>query len=121
MSAARAVRWTAAGNLVRSLTAVVQLLLVARFVSVPEFALVVITSAIVLLVQGVSEAGLSSAIIRFRDVTEGERSSLYWANVALGAVSTVVVALLSPVAARLYDAEALSGLLQIAGVSFVIK
>lgn len=121
MSAARAVRWTAAGNLVRSLTAVVQLLLVARFVSVPEFGLVVITSAIVLLVQGVSEAGLSSAIIRFRDVTEGERSSLYWANVALGAASTVVVALLSPVAARLYDAEALSGLLQIAGVSLLIN
>jgi len=46
--------------------------------------------ALLQLAQSLSDAGLSSALIRFRDVTDDETSSLYWLNVLVASGTGLV-------------------------------
>lgn len=117
--ARRSVRWTAAGNILRSILATLQLLIVARLLGVADFGLIILMMSLLQLAQSLSDAGLSSALIRFRDVTEDETSSLYWLNVMIGlglALATVAVA---PLLAHLYAAPRLTPMLWIASGMFV--
>ncbi|RZF60813.1 lipopolysaccharide biosynthesis protein [Sphingomonas populi] len=117
--ARRSVRWTAAGNILRSILATLQLLIVARLLGVADFGLIILMMSLLQLAQSLSDAGLSSALIRFRDVTEDETSSLYWLNVMVGlglALATVAVA---PLLAHLYAAPRLTPMLWIASGMFV--
>jgi O-antigen/teichoic acid export membrane protein len=115
------VRWTAAGNILRTLLATLQLLIIARLVSVEEFGLVVLVTSIVMLAQMISDAGLSSVLIRFRDATDDEKSSLYWLNAAFGMVMALATLALAPVLAVVFKAPALQLMLQIVSVIFVAQ
>lgn len=115
------VRWTAAGNLLRTLLSTAQLLVIARLVDVAEFGLAVLVGSLLLMVQQVADAGLSTALIRFRDVSDAEKSSLFWLNAALGAVLTVGMVLSAPLLAAAFAAPALAGMLRIAAVVFLAQ
>jgi O-antigen/teichoic acid export membrane protein len=115
------VRWTAAGNILRTLLATLQLLIIARLVSVAEFGLVVLVTSIVMLTQMISDAGLSSVLIRFRDANDDEKSSLYWLNAAFGVVMACATLALAPVLAVAFKAPALQPMLQIVSVIFVAQ
>lgn len=120
MSAGRkSVRWTAGGNILRSILAAVQLLIVARFLSVADFGLVILLVSLLQLAQNISDAGLSSALIRFRDVTENEKSSLYWLNVSVGVAMALMTAASAPFLARFYAAPRLETMLWIGSSLFV--
>ncbi|WP_267388057.1 lipopolysaccharide biosynthesis protein [Sphingomonas sp. GC_Shp_3] len=113
------VRWTAGGNILRSALMTVQLLIVARFLSVADFGLVILLVSLLQLAQNISDAGLSSALIRFRDVTEDEKSSLYWLNVSVGVVMALMTVASSPFIARFYAAPRLEAMLWIGSTLFV--
>jgi len=115
----KSVRWTAAGNILRSVLATVQLLIVARFLSVADFGLVILLVSLLQLAQSISDAGLSSALIRFRDVTENEKSSLYWLNVAVGLTMALMTAASAPFLARFYAAPRLEAMLWIGSTLFI--
>jgi len=119
--AIKSVRWTASGNMVRTILATIQLLIVARLVSVAEFGLAVLVSSLVMLAQQISDAGFSSALIRFRDVTAGEKSSLFWFNALIGLVLSIVVALLGPSLARAFASERLVAMLYIVAPVFLAQ
>ncbi|HEX7857255.1 MAG TPA: lipopolysaccharide biosynthesis protein [Sphingobium sp.] len=120
-SAMASVRWTAAGNLLRTVLATGQLLIIARLVSVAEFGLVVLVSSMVLIAQQISDAGLSSALIRFRDATEDEKSSLFWLNAAIGVVIAAIIFLIAPAIAAAFKAPTLAGMLRIASTIFIAQ
>jgi O-antigen/teichoic acid export membrane protein len=115
----KSVRWTAAGNILRSVLAASQLLIVARFLSVADFGLVILLVSLLQLAQSISDAGLSSALIRFRDVTENEKSSLYWLNVAVGIAMALLTAASAPFLAHFYAAPRLEVMLWIGSTLFV--
>lgn len=117
--ARRSVRWTAAGNILRSVLATLQLLIVARLLGVADFGLIILMMSLLQLAQSLSDAGLSSALIRFRDVTEDETSSLYWLNVMVGVGMALATVATAPLLAHLYAAPRLTPMLWIASSMFV--
>lgn len=114
-----AIRWTAAGNIVRSVLAMLQLLIVARLLPVADFGLIILMMSLLQLAQSLSDAGLSSALIRFRDVTDDEKSSLYWLNVAVGLAMALATAAAAPLLAYAYAAPRLAPMLWIASGMFI--
>lgn len=120
-SAMSSVRWTAAGNLLRTVLATGQLLIIARLVSVAEFGLVVLVASMVIIAQQISDAGLSSALIRFRDATENEKSSLFWLNAAIGVGIAAVTFLAAPAIAYAFKAPLLTGMLRVASTIFIAQ
>ncbi|SDA32276.1 lipopolysaccharide biosynthesis protein [Sphingomonas sp. NFR15] len=120
MSGARgSVRWTATGNILRAVLATVQLLIVARLLGVADFGLVVLMMSLLQLAQSLCDAGLSSALIRFRDVSADETSSLYWLNVMVGLGVALATIAAAPLLAHLYAAPRLTPMLWIASGMFV--
>ncbi|AOH84065.1 hypothetical protein AWL63_08875 [Sphingomonas panacis] len=117
--ARKSVRWAAAGNILRAVLATLQLLIVARLLGVADFGLIILMMSLLQLAQGLSDAGLSSALIRFRDVTADEASSLYWLNVMVGVAMAVATVAAAPLLAGLYAAPRLMPMLSIASGMFV--
>lgn len=115
----RSIRWTAAGNILRSVLATLQLLIVARLLGVADFGLIILMMSLLQLAQSLSDAGLSSALIRFRDVTEDETSSLYWLNVMVGLGMALATVATAPLLAHLYAAPRLTPMLWIASSMFI--
>ncbi|MFZ3484867.1 oligosaccharide flippase family protein [Sphingomonas sp. 3-13AW] len=120
-SGLQSVRWTAVGNLLRTMLATLQLLIIARLVTVPEFGLAVLVSSLLLVAQQISDAGLSTALIRFRDVTDAEMSSLYWLNAFTGLVLAAATVVAAPALARAFAAPDLGGMLCLVAVVFVAQ
>jgi len=117
--ARRSIRWTAAGNILRSVLATLQLLIIARLLGVADVGLIILMMSLLQLAQSLSDAGLSSALIRFRDVTEDETSSLYWLNVMVGVGMALATIAAAPLLAHLYAAPRLTPMLWIASSMFV--
>lgn len=120
-SGLQSVRWTAIGNFIRTVLATAQLLIIARLISVPEFGLAVLVSSMLLLAQQISDAGLSTALIRFRDVTDDEMSSLYWVNAAIGCVMAGLAIAAAPLLADAFTRPELTPMLRWAAIIFVAQ
>lgn len=96
------------------------LTVLARLLDPRDYGLV----AIVMVMVGVGEvfrdAGLSSAAIQAKTLSDTERSNLWWCAAGIGAVLTTVMALLSPVLAWFFGEPQLTALLLTMSASFLL-
>ncbi len=114
-----AVRWTSLATAGRVLLQTLQIFALARLLSQHDFGLMAMVLSVTAFVQLFADLGVSSVIIHSRQISDDALSSLYWLNVAVGAVMTVLIALLSPsLAAFLGDPRAALPL-ALAGCSFL--
>lgn len=86
------------------------LVVLSRLLSPSDFGLVAMVTAIIGVAEILRDFGLSSAAVQAKDVSDDERTNLFWANVGIGAACTLVLLLATPVIVRLYDQRALAGI-----------
>ena len=67
-----------------------------------------------------ADLGVNSAFVQSRDVTEEQRSSLFWLNVSMSGGLTVLVVILSPVFAALFGDSRLTPLIMLSATTFVL-
>jgi O-antigen/teichoic acid export membrane protein len=115
-----AIRWTSMAMFGRAVIAFAQIVTLSRILDPADFRLVAIAVTIVGIGIVFTDMGISSALIRFRDVTMEELNSLFWLNVILGAVVTLVVAAGSPLIATFYDDQRLVPLVLLASTVFFV-
>lgn len=115
------VRWTTLSFLVRALLHFVQVVTLARLLVPADFGLVAIVMAIMAFLQMFSDAGVSSAIIHFQEISREQFSSLYWLNVAASLGLAFLVASASHWVATFYGQHALQPLLMLAALTLVIS
>lgn len=115
------VRWTTFSFLVRALLHLVQVVTLARLLEPADFGLIAIVMAIMAFLQMFSDAGVSSAIIHFQNITREQFSSLYWLSVAASLGIALLVALLSPLVATFFGQHALQPLLMLAALTLIIS
>jgi O-antigen/teichoic acid export membrane protein len=104
-----AVRWASIGSIGRALIGFAQLAVLARLIPTAEFGLIALALAVVNTALILADVGLSSAIIHFQEVSEDELSSLFWLNIAVGVVLTILLAGASPAIAQVYGQPRLIG------------
>ena len=113
-------RWTGTATGLRIATQFVQLAILARLLRVEDFGLMAMVNVVLAFAQTFTDAGVSNAIIHYRDAKREELSSLYWLNVLAGVVVFVLVWVAAPLFAKIYRQPALEDLVRMVGVVFVI-
>jgi O-antigen/teichoic acid export membrane protein len=116
-----AIRWTTLAMVGRAVLQFLQIAILARLLSPTDFGLMALVMAVVVFAHIFTDMGVSNAIIHHQQLSQEELSSLYWLNVASGAVMMLLVMLVSPFIADFYNAPALRPLLLMVGSFFLIS
>lgn len=104
-------RWTSFSALGRSGLQMLQVAVVARFLGPADFGLMAITMALLGVLSVIADFGISRGIIHFDHVDARTRSSLYWLNVILATLLSLLVVIAAPFIAHVYDNPALTWVL----------
>lgn len=75
----------------------------ARLLSPADYGVMAMVTAITAFAGLFSDLGLSTAVIRKKDLTQAQQNTMFWLNVAMGLLLTVTVASISPLVAWFYQ------------------
>lgn len=118
--AAHGVRWTSVSMGTITGLQFLRLAVLANILSTEDFGLVAMMLVVIGFAISFGDMGLSNAIIYRQDSTRDELSSLYWLDVATGFALYGLIAAITPLVVLFYHEPRLTGLVLVAGLSFVI-
>jgi PST family polysaccharide transporter len=101
-TAARGTGVTLAAQAVRALLQFGSVVVLARLLTPADFGLVAMVTAVIGVADLVRDFGLSSAAIQSSQVSDDERTNLFWANLALGAGCTLATLASTPLIVAAY-------------------
>lgn len=115
-----AVRWTTLASIGRTLLQFAQVAILARMLARADFGLMAIVVAVTAFMQVFTDLGVSTAIIHYQEISQSQLSSLYWLNVTVGLILTVLLMAASPlISGFLFHQPALQPILMIISVNFL--
>lgn len=115
-----AVRWTAVSAATGAIVQLLQVMLLTRILTPADYGTMAIVGAVLTFPWIISDAGLNSAFIHRRNVTDGERSSLFWASVLFAVLLGGLVVALAPLIAWIYGDARLFPLLGLSAGTFLV-
>ncbi len=118
--AIKGVRWTSISSVIVTALQFIQLAVLSRLLLPADFGLIAIVHVVIGFSRAFMDMGVSNAIIHRKEVSQSQLSSLYWLNIVVGLLLTVVMALMTPVISNFYANEALEGPLYFLSLTFVI-
>lgn len=118
--AIKAVKWTSLSAAVKGAVHFLQYALLAHYVTPAEFGAFGIVMLVVGFGQMYTDGGMANAIIHFQDMSREQLSTLYWFNIALGALLYSAILAGAPLAARFFRTEGIVPLCDFAGLVFLI-
>lgn len=114
-----ALLWSGADTLLRQGLSFIVSISLARLLVPEEFG----TIGLLYLFTGIAgafvDSGLSAALIQRQDITHADESTVFWFNLAVGSLVTVLLWILAPVIAHFYDQPALIPITQILSVNIL--
>lgn len=119
--AVRAIYWSIADTLVRQGTLLLFTIVLARLLTPAEFGLVAMLSVFVGIASILVEGGLGAALVQSGNPSQTDKSTLFWAQVALGAVLGGGLALCGPVIATLLQQPSLAPMCIAFGINILIS
>jgi O-antigen/teichoic acid export membrane protein len=114
------VRWTTFSSLGRTFLQMAQISILARLLTPADFGLVALVTSIMVFLQIFADAGISNAIIHYKDISQNQLSSLYWLNVGVSLCLALLLAAFSPWVATWYGQPQMKLLLLLAGCTLVM-
>jgi len=96
-------------------------MVLARLLAPQDFGLVAMVAAIMGFLRIFNDAGLSTATVQREGITHAQVSNLFWTNVALGGLVSVVLALCAPAIAWFYREPRLVGVTLALCVTFLLN
>lgn len=94
--------------------------ILARLLSPKEFGLVGMVLAVTALVDIFNALGLSTATVQCQEITQQQVSNLFWVNVAVSGIATLVSCGLAPLLARFYNDPRVAGIMLALSPTFVL-
>ncbi|WP_298804301.1 lipopolysaccharide biosynthesis protein [uncultured Pseudokineococcus sp.] len=117
---ARGVAWTLSGQWGSQVVRLLGIVVLARLLTPDDYGLVAMVWAITGFVATVGGLGLSEAVVQKEHVSHAQASTLFWVNVAVGALLTGLVAAASPLLAGFYDRPELVGITLALSATFLL-
>lgn len=114
-----AARWTTASTVIRAALQLLQVAVLARFLSPADYGLMAMVTVVLSYAALFSDMGLSTAFVQRQQISHEERSSLYWLSVAVGAVLMLLVMAISPLAALFFKEPHLKPLMLLVATNFL--
>ena len=121
-SSARAgIRWSGIVAAVSGAVQVLRVFVLARFLLEPDdFGLMALAAAISYIASPLADVGTLLALIHRQDASREEISSLYWFNVILGLLLSLLLCMLAPYLAHALGEPRLTPVLRLASLCFAI-
>ncbi|MFD2366433.1 MOP flippase family protein [Pseudoduganella sp. GCM10020061] len=116
-----AVRWTTLGGGLRACLQVAQVAILARLLPPSDFGLMAMVTVVLGFATLFADMGLSSAFMQRRVVTDDERNSLFWLNVAIASLIFVLVVCVSHIVSLWFGSVELQGALIFAALTLLIN
>jgi O-antigen/teichoic acid export membrane protein len=92
--------------------------ILARLLMPEDFGILAMAIVFTGLIAVFNDFGIGSAIIQKQDLTENDLSSIFWLNVSIGIVTSLLTVIISPLIAAFYEKEILSQLLSLMALGF---
>ena len=92
----------------------------ARLLVPQDFGLVAMVTTVMGFLRIFQDAGLSTATVQRQEITHAQVSNLFWVNVTVGGVITLLVAALAPAVAWFYREPRLIGITLVLSVTFLL-
>ncbi len=115
-----AVRWTSLSSAVKALLRVASIAVLARILVPEDYGLMAMVSVVLGVAGLFADLGVNSAFVQRQDVTQEQRSSLFWLNVSMSAGIALLVIALSPLFARFFGDPRLTPLMMLSSTTFVL-
>lgn len=96
-------------------------LVLARLLTPTDFGLVSMAMVLNTILDTFADFGFSNAIMRKKDVSEIEKSTVFWINISIGALCTLLVLSCAPIFAWFYDEPQLRNIVSVTSLSFIIS
>lgn len=103
--------------LIKFLTTVV----LARLITPEDFGLIAMVAAITNFISMFNDMGLSMATVQQEEITQEQVSTLFWINLAVGAVLTALTIAIAPFVSRFYDSPRLRWITIVLASGFLIR
>lgn len=117
----RAGFWTLGGQAVRAVLQITSVIILARLLTPEDFGLFGMVMAYAALAELTRDLGLGGAAVQAETVTPGQRSNLWWINVAAGTLAATVANVLSPLAVMMFREPRLPAYIAAVSVTFVLN
>jgi len=98
-----------------------QVAILARILSPSDYGLMAIVSVVLGFAGLFADLGVNSAYVQRQEITQEQRSSLFWLNVLVSGGMTMLVVALSPLFARFFGDPRLSTLIMLSASVFVLS
>ena len=95
-------------------------MVLARLLLPQEFGLVAMATAVMGFFRIFQEAGLSTATVQRHEINHAQVSNLFWVNVTVGGVITLLVAASAPAVAWFYREPRLIGITLVLSITFLL-
>lgn len=114
------VKWTSLSAGISALVQIIQVMILARFLSPSDFGLMAIVMVVIGFAQAFLDMGISNAIIHKQKISHEQLSTLYWINVLSGFSLYLVVCFLSPFLSTFYHESRLENMIKMIAIIFLI-
>jgi O-antigen/teichoic acid export membrane protein len=111
---------TAAAQGVQFFMNLAYIMVLARLLVPQEFGLVAMVTTVMGFLRIFQDAGLSTATVQRQKITHAQVSNLFWVNVVVGGVASLLVAALAPTIAWFYREPRLVGITLALSITFVL-
>ncbi|MCB0991369.1 MAG: lipopolysaccharide biosynthesis protein [Acidimicrobiales bacterium] len=114
-------RWVVVSQVVKQVSQVATLYVLARLIAPAEFGVLVLATFVTRFVDMViGDLGTASAIIQRQDLGEDEYSTIFWFNAAVGMVLTVLGVIAAPFMGPVFGSDRSAEVFQVAVLAFTI-
>lgn len=110
-------RWTGLSQILTGVIQFAQVVILAQWLTPTEFGLMAMVLLILNVVSAVADGGVSAALIHVQDITNPQRSTLYWLHLGLAALISFVMLAAAPLIAHVSGDASLAGMIRWATLS----
>lgn len=119
--AIKGVKWTGVSSVIGATTQLLQLVVLAHYLSPEDFGLMALALVVVGFSQMFLDMGVSNAIIHKQKITKKELDTLYIINIFSGFIISTSLFILSPLLANFYNEPKLEPIIKWISISFIIQ
>ena len=117
----RGARLTLIGQLIRTACNLAGLLILARLLSPRDYGLVAMVTVIMGLGEVLRDMGLSTAAVQAPNLTDRQRSNLFWMSASVGLIFCLGILLLAPTVAAMYGEPSIMPIASFLSATFLLN
>lgn len=110
-------RWTGLSQILTGAIQFAQVAILANWLTPTEFGLMAIVLLILNVVSAVADGGVSAALIHVQDITDPQRSTLYWLHLGLAGLISILMLAAAPLIANVSGDASLQAMIRWATLS----